>query len=354
MADRKLTVLNPNGYQEILQNADRLILDGQSRFDGSAEFTSSAIFSSATFSGNITINGTPSANTDAATVAFTNSAIASAALNATLPLSISGQTISIASSTDSVVGAVRLATNAEASSGANVSAAVTPNQLTSALNGLSFTGAAPIVFTETTTNNYDISISAASNSAVGAIRLSTDAEVTTGTLESVAVNPKQLKDKFDAVPSATNTIAGLIRIATSSEASTGTLNTVAITPLQVQNELSNIDVTATSPLNVSQNNLEFDLSIDTGTATNAGILRLANSTEFTAGTATNVAITPAQLQTKFNSVVINDATTSVKGIMRLAFNSEVAAGVVTDEAVTPASMRYALDQPDYVLDGGSY
>ena len=61
MANRKLTVLNPNGYQEILQSSDRLILDGQSRFDGSTEFTSSAIFSSATFSGNITINGTPSA-----------------------------------------------------------------------------------------------------------------------------------------------------------------------------------------------------------------------------------------------------------------------------------------------------
>ena len=86
-----------------------------------------------------------------------------------------------------------MATNAEASSGANVSAAVTPNQLTSALNGLSFTGAAPIVFTETTTNNYDISISAASNSAIGAIRLSTDAEITTGTFRICSSKSKTIK-----------------------------------------------------------------------------------------------------------------------------------------------------------------
>ena len=115
-----------------------------------------------------------------------------------------------------------------------------------------------------------------------------------------------------------------------------------------------MSVTAQSPLFVTQQGRVFDIDINLGTSSTAGILRLANNTEFTAGTATDVAITPAQLQSKFSSIVINDASTTDKGIIRLAFDSEVAAGTVTDEAVTPASLRYALDQADYLLDAGTY
>lgn len=353
MADRRLTVLNPQGYQEILQTSDRLLVDSTSSFAG-ASFSQNVSFSTAEFSGNITVNGTPSASTDVATVGYADSAAAAVALTASAPLSIANQDITIAAATTTSVGTVRLATDAEATAGSNVDAAVTPDQLGNALNSLSFTGAAPVVFTETTTNNYDISVNAATNTTTGIVRLATDAETTAGTLQTVAVNPKQLQDKFNSVPSASDTAEGLIRIATSTEADAGTNNTTAVTPLQVANEIAEVSVTAQSPLSVTQTGRVFDMDISAGTSSNAGILRLANNTEFTAGTATNVAITPAQLQTKFSTVVINDATTSNKGIMRLAFNSEVAAGTVTDEAVTPASLRYALDQSDYLLDGGSY
>lgn len=353
MADRRLTVLNPQGYQEILQTSDRLLVDSTSLFAG-ATFSQNVSFASADFSGNITVNGTPTDATHVATVGYADSAAAAVALTASAPLSIANQDITIAAATTTSVGTVRFATDAEAAAGSNVDAAVTPDQLTTALDSLSFTGAAPLVFTETTTNNYDISVNTATNAATGVLRLATDAETVTGTLETVAVNPKQLQDKFNSIPTASDTSQGLVRLATSSEADAGTDNSTAVTPLQVASEIAEIDVTAQSPLFVTQQGRVFDIDINLGTSSTAGILRLANNTEFTAGTATDVAITPAQLQSKFSSIVINDASTTDKGIMRLAFDSEVAAGTVTDEAVTPASLRYALDQADYLLDAGTY
>lgn len=44
----------------------------------------------------------------------------------------------------------------------------------------------------------------ASNTVIGAIRIATDGEATTGTLENVGVNPKQLKDGLDSVSRGSN------------------------------------------------------------------------------------------------------------------------------------------------------
>ena len=46
-------------------------------------------------------------------------------------------------------------------------------------------------------SNHNVTISNASNTAVGAIRIATDAEKTTGTSELLAVNPKQLATKVE-------------------------------------------------------------------------------------------------------------------------------------------------------------
>ena len=240
MADRRLTVLNPQGYQEILQTSDRLLVDSTSLFAG-ATFSQNVSFASADFSGNITVNGTPTDATHVATVGYADSAAAAVALTASAPLSIANQDITIAAATTTSVGAVRLATDAEAAAGTDVDAAVTPDQLTTALDSLSFTGAAPLVFTETTTNNYDISVNTATNAATGVLRLATDAETVTGTLETVAVNPKQLQDKFNSIPTASDTSQGLVRLATSSEADAGTDNSTAVTPLQVANEIAEVE-----------------------------------------------------------------------------------------------------------------
>lgn len=77
-------------------------------------------------------------------------------------------------------------------------------------------------------NGTTISIDDASSSGKGAIRIATDAEVTTGTSESLAVNPKQLATKVDKLttgPSAgtytkvTVTSAGLVTAGTTLSAS---------------------------------------------------------------------------------------------------------------------------------------
>ena len=135
-----------------------------------------------TFSGNVTINGTPSAATDAATKAYVDASSASVALTSNLPITINSQVIDINYATDSTDGSVRFATNAEVAARTAVDAAVTPDQLVSILDDIVIDGVAPIVATETSTNNWDISINYATNSIRGAIRFATDAEASTGTL----------------------------------------------------------------------------------------------------------------------------------------------------------------------------
>ena len=99
MADRKLTVLNPNGYQEILQASDRLVV-GSNTLLAATELNAALTGTTASFTGNITINGTPSANTDATTVSFVNTAIAGVTLTASAPISINSLDICLLYTSD--------------------------------------------------------------------------------------------------------------------------------------------------------------------------------------------------------------------------------------------------------------
>ena len=353
MANRRLTVLNPQGFQEVLQTADTLLVDSPSSF-ASSSFSQNVSFTTADFSGNITINGTPSASTDAATVAYADAAAAGVALTASSPLNIASQNITIDSATNSSVGAVRFATAAEVTGRTAVDAAVTPNQLASILDDIVIDGNAPIVVTESTPNNWDISANYATNAFSGVIKLSTDSAASTGTAEDVAVNPKQLKAAIDAIPYASTNTNGLIQIATGAEVTTGTATNVAVTPAQLSQEVDTVGVTANTPLTVTETNRVFDLDINYATSTADGTVRFATSAEMTAGVSTSVAVTPADLETRLGGLTITDGTTTIKGIVRFATNSETETATEADAAVTPVSMKYALDQAGYVLDGGTY
>ena len=98
----------------------------------------------------------------------------------------------------------------------------------------------------------------------------------------------------------------------------------------------------------------FTLSTAYATNTDSGVIRIATGAELTAGTATNVVITPALLETRLGGLTIVDASTSDKGLIEIATDAEVIAGTATLLAVTPASLRAALDDSGYSLDGGSY
>ena len=353
MANRRITVLNPTGYQEVLQSGDTLLVDSPSSFAAST-FSANVTFTTAAFSGNITINGTPTASTDAATVAYANAAAAGVALTASAPLDITSQNITIDAATNSTVGSMRFATTAEVTGRSAVNAAVKPDQLTSILDDIVVDGNAPIVVTESTPNNFDISVNAGTSSFSGVVRYANDVQASAGTAEDVVVNPKQVKAAIDAIPYATSGVDGLIQISTSSEVIAGTNNTTAITPADLKQEVDTVGVTVNTPLTVTETNRVFDLDITYATDTAEGVVRLATGAELTAGTSTTVAITPANLETRLGGLDIVDGSTTVKGLVRFATDSETSAGTESDAAVTPVSLRYALDQATYSLDGGSY
>ena len=353
MADRRITVLNPTGYQEVLQTSDTLFVDSPSEFAG-ADFSQNVTFTTGEFSGNVTINGTPSALTDAVTVEYVNNVASGLVLTAELPIFIDGQEIRIQSGTDTSEGSVRFATNAEALAGSAVDAAVTPDQLVFALNGVSITGVAPVQVAETSDNNFEVSIDYATSATDGVVQFATDAEASGGTSETVAVNPKQVKSAIDQIPYATDSTPGLIRIATPAEIAAGSDNTTAVTPAQVAQVVGGVSVTANLPLTVAASGTVFDFDINYATETTDGSIRIASAAEMTAGTSTNTVVTPAALETRLGGLEIVDGDTINKGLVRFATNSEVIAGTEPLAAVAPSSLRAALDDPDYLLDAGTY
>lgn len=353
MADRRVTVLNPAGYQEVLQTSDRLVVDSTSSFAG-ATFSQNVDLQGAEVTDNIIINGTPTNNNHAATVEFVNTTVDTARLTAALPIEINSQQIGIVYATDAAAGSIRIATNVEASAGTSSTVAVTPQQLVYALDDITISAAAPLQVLESPANTWQFSVDAASTTDAGVIRIATDPEAAAGTLENISVNPKQVKAAVDAIPYATAGTDGLIQIATGAEITAGTSNGVAVTPAQLAQEIDTVDVTASSPLSVTQTGRSFALDVAQATTTTTGILRFANSSETAAGTATNVAITPANLETRLGGLEIVDGTTTEKGLVRLATNSETAGGTETGAAVTPASMLYALNTADYQIDCGTY
>lgn len=352
MADRRIITLNPIGYHENLQSSDRLVVESPSAFR-TADFAEDVTFTTATYSGNVTIQGTPSSGKHAVTVDYLTDALSGLTISTTAPIQNTNNNISIDAATEVSIGALRFATDAEASSGAAVDAAVKPDQLLTQLGTLSVSGTAPIVVTETADNQYLVDIDECTNSQQGSVRFSTDLEATTGSLETAAINPKQLKTAIENIPDGTSSIKGLVRFATGTEALNGVLNDVAVTPAQLDNKIDVVNVTANLPLVSTQFGPTWDLDINDATESTVGVIRIATDAEANTGTATDIAINPKQLEARLGGVTITDATTTVKGILRLATDSEVLAGVTANEAVTPASMRYAFDN-DYVLDGGTY
>ena len=353
MADRRITVLNPNGYQEVLQTADRLFVDSasqlaQTTFSGNISGTNGA------FSGNLTVQAVPTADKDVVTLDFVEDVIVDLTLSAALPITLVDKEIAINNATDSTVGAMRFATNAEVDARAAIDAAVKPNQLDAALDAINVSGVAPIQVTEDPTNSWTIEIDYATNSLPGAIRIATDAESDGQILETVAINPKQLSDRIGQIPYATVSTPGLIQIASGAQIIGGINSTTAVTPAQLKQEVDTVTVTTQLPLGVTQTGRTFDLNIAYATDTTNGVMRFATSAEMSAGTADNVAITPDDLETRLGGLEIVDGTTTTKGLVRFATNAETATGTEASAANTPASLRYALDQPDYVLDGGTY
>ena len=87
-------------------------------------------------------------------------------------------------------------------------------------------------------------------------------------------------------------------------------------------------------LQISGTAKNVNLSIRDASSTQAGVARLATTAEATAGTATDVALTPAALKEAI--------ATYVSGTVEYATNAETVAGTHSSKAVTPAALAAAL------------
>lgn len=83
-----------------------------------------------------------------------------------------------------------------------------------------------------------------------------------------------------------------------------------------------------------------------------GDTRFANAVEAAAGESTQLAISPATLESAV-TVLLPDATTTVKGKVELATNAEAVTGTDTVRAVTPAALTARLTSAAAVGPGAS-
>ena len=135
MADRRVTVWNPAGYQEVLHTTDRLFVDSASQF-AQTDFTQNITAITADFSEQITLGLNPTASDHAVTLGYLNGIADGLTLTGEAPIEINNQIISILAATDTAAGAVRFATDAEVINGTAVDAAVKPDQIELVTNSI--------------------------------------------------------------------------------------------------------------------------------------------------------------------------------------------------------------------------
>ena len=145
MADRKVTVLNPLGFQEILQDADTLKIGSKTDFTHLNGITTTNIDSATgKFTSDLTLEKNPTNKLHAANKEYVDTAVSNAeiTLAANLPLTVTKATdsltytydINYASTTSD--GSVKLASAAEMAAGTSTTSVITVKDLEDRLGGL--------------------------------------------------------------------------------------------------------------------------------------------------------------------------------------------------------------------------
>ena len=190
MADRKVTVLNPLGFQEILQDADTLQVGSYSNYTNINGIKTTTLESATgTFTSDLTLDRLPTNLKHAANKEYVDTRISAASitLTATLPITVTESPaltydFAIEYATTTTDGSVRLATDNEVDAGTSTTVAITPANLERRLGGLD------IVDGSQTVN--------------GLVRFSTHAETIAGTIDGVdgecAVTPASLRAAMDS------------------------------------------------------------------------------------------------------------------------------------------------------------
>lgn len=211
-------------------------------------------------------------------------------------------------------------------------------------------------------NASAIEMKIASETELGVIMLASDADITAGTNKTKAVTPAQLKSQM-MKPLATETVAGIIRIATQQESNAATLDNVALTPkkfittfnavtsqenrqgtiklsTQAAAELGTDHTTAMTPLRVKQAIQKHGVQPGTATETQKGLVQLATWEQTREGVVRDgYAVSPYAFARA-------TADTTKVGTVRIATNDEVRARQLGNVAVSPAGLAglIATDQ----------
>ena len=253
--------------------------------------------------------------------------------------------------------------NIQGSNGVSVSKDATSGMIT--VGGTAATNNAfGVVKTGTNISNSSgtISVADASTSGKGVIEIATDEEATTGTSSTLAVTPKQLKAAATAAASsatgsvtatgsngvsasasngaisvsgvaATDSAAGVIKIANASEISAGTSTTTAVTPAQLKAAKEAAASSATGAITASGSN-GVTASASNGAITVAGTAAT--------GSAFGVVKTGSNITNSSGTISVADASTSAKGVIEIATDTEASTGTSTSLAVTPKQLATAI------------
>ena len=122
------------------------------------------------------------------------------------------------------------------------------------------------------------------------------------------------------IDAATTSLQGKVELATQAETTGGTVDTMAVTPAGLHTGLAGLtDVTVTASdkivhidvsdsgklkIDTIQGILDLVPSVSTASDSTAGIIEIATDAETLTGTATNRAVTPANLVAKINQLVV--------------------------------------------------